>query len=116
MYHCIRTLIHRPAVVPSLGHKADPSIVALAQSSKHIIQIIQLLEERRMSFSICLNKDNVLLLAGFGLLYQTLGLDRKGKLIQDSQRLLCTRYIDLGTQRGCRSFAIQDSDMCYDQY
>ena len=43
-----------------------------------------------MSFSFCLNKDEILLLAGFGLLYQTLELDRRGKLIQDSQRLLCT--------------------------
>lgn len=43
-----------------------------------------------MSFSLCLNRDETLLLAGFGLLYQTLELDRKGKLIQDSQRLLCS--------------------------
>ena len=64
--------------------------MALASSSKHIIQIIQLLEERRMSFSICLNKNELLLLAGFGLLFQGLNLDRKGKLIQDSQRLLCS--------------------------
>jgi len=65
-------------------------VFALAQSSKHMIQIIQLLEERRMSFSFCLNKNEVLLLAGFGLLFQGLNLDRKGKLIQDSQRLLCS--------------------------
>lgn len=43
-----------------------------------------------MSFSFCLNRNQILLLAGFGLLYQTLELDRKGKLIQDSQRLLCS--------------------------
>jgi len=43
-----------------------------------------------MSFSLCLNKNEVLLLAGFGLLFQTLTLDHKGKLIQDSQRLLCS--------------------------
>ena len=45
-------------------------MVALASSSKHIIQIVQLLEERRMSFSFCLNKNELLLLAGFGLLYR----------------------------------------------
>lgn len=89
-YHYVRTLIHRPAVGSSLGNKASSSIVALAQSSKHIIQIVQLLEERRMSFSFCLNKNELLLLAGFGLLFQGLNLDRKGKLIQDSQRLLCS--------------------------
>ena len=43
-----------------------------------------------MCFSFCLNKNELLLLAGFGLLYQGLDLDRKGKLIQDSQRLLCS--------------------------
>lgn len=41
-----------------------------------------------MSFAFCLNKNEVLLLAGFGLLYQGLELDRGGKLIQDSQRLI----------------------------
>lgn len=43
-----------------------------------------------MSFSFCLNKNELLIFAGFGLLFQTLDLDRKGKLIQDSQRLLCS--------------------------
>lgn len=89
-YHYVRTLIHRPAVGSGLGNKASPSVVALAQSSKHIIQIVQLLEERRMSFSFCLNKNELLLLAGFGLLFQGLNVDRRGKLIQDRQRLLCS--------------------------
>ena len=43
-----------------------------------------------MCFSFCLNKNELLLLAGFGLLYQGLDLDRNGKLIQDSQRLMCS--------------------------
>ena len=47
-----------------------------------------------MSFSFCLNKNELLLLAGFGLLYQGLfqglNLDHGGKLSQDSQRLLCS--------------------------
>ncbi|KAL8852493.1 MAG: hypothetical protein Q9221_002617 [Calogaya cf. arnoldii] len=89
-YEYIRTLIHRPAVGSSLGSKASSSIVALADSSKHIIQIVQLLEERRMSFSFCLNKNELLLLSGFGLLFQGLDLNRKGKLLQDSQRLVCS--------------------------
>ncbi|KAL9132164.1 MAG: hypothetical protein Q9217_000098 [Psora testacea] len=89
-YHYIRTLIHRPVAGSSAGSRASTSIVALAQSSKHIVQIVQLLEERRMSFSFCLNQSNILTLAGFGLLFQTLDLDRKGKLIEDSQRLLCS--------------------------
>ena len=43
-----------------------------------------------MSFSFCLNKNELLLLAGFGLLYQGLVLNRRGKLIEDSQRLMCS--------------------------
>lgn len=43
-----------------------------------------------MSFSFCLNKNELLFLAGFGLLFQGLDLNRKGKLIQDSQRHLCS--------------------------
>lgn len=43
-----------------------------------------------MSFSICLNRSEILLLAGFGLLFQGLDLNRNGKLIQDSQRLMCS--------------------------
>lgn len=89
-YEYVRTLIHRPAVGFNLGSKASSSIVALADSSKHIIQIVQLLEERRMSFSFCLNKNELLLLSGFGLLFQGLELNRKGKLMQDSQRLVCS--------------------------
>lgn len=48
-----------------------------------------------MSFSFCLNKNELLLLAGFGLLYQGLELDRKGKLIQDSQRLLLCSVMEI---------------------
>ena len=89
-YYYIRSLIHRPAVGSSLGSKASSSIMTLADSSKHIIQIIQLLEERRMSFTFCLNRNELLLLSGFSLLYQGVELDRQGKLMRDSQRLICS--------------------------
>ncbi|KAI4251252.1 MAG: hypothetical protein LQ352_004963 [Teloschistes flavicans] len=89
-YQYIRTLIHRPAAGSRLGSKASSSTVTLANASKHTIQIIQLLEERRMSFSFCLNKNELLLLSGFGLLFQGLGLNRRGRLMQDSERLVCS--------------------------
>jgi len=41
-----------------------------------------------MSFSMCLNKNEILLLSGFGLLFQGVELDRDGKLIRDSQKLV----------------------------
>ncbi|KAL8811870.1 MAG: hypothetical protein Q9200_001458 [Gallowayella weberi] len=89
-YEYIRTLIHRQAVGSSLGARASSSVVALADSSKHIIQIVQLLEERKMSFSFCVNKHELLLLSGFALLFQGLDLNRKGKLMQESQRRVCS--------------------------
>jgi hypothetical protein len=44
-----------------LGPKAAPALISLGDSSKHIIQIIELLEERNMSFSFCLNKEDTLI-------------------------------------------------------
>lgn len=87
-YYYIRTLIHRPAVGSSLGNKSSPSVMSLADSSKHIIQIVQLLEERSMSFSFCLNKNEMLTLCGLSILYQGLDLKQEGKLMQESQRLV----------------------------
>jgi len=72
----------------TLGRKASPSVIALADSSKHMIQIVQLLEERSMSFSFCINKNEMLVLCGLSLLYQGLDLKQEGKLMQDSQRLV----------------------------
>lgn len=43
-----------------------------------------------MSFSFCLNKNELLISCGFGLLFQGIDLDPKGKLIQDSRRLICS--------------------------
>ncbi|KAJ2989186.1 hypothetical protein NUW58_g3597 [Xylaria curta] len=86
-YYHVRTLIHRPAIGSSLGAKAAPALLATADSSKHIIQIIQLLEERSMSFSFCLNKTDVLVLCGMTLLYQSLELKHDSKLIKDIERL-----------------------------
>jgi hypothetical protein len=71
-----------------LGDRAASATVAVGGSSKHIIQILQLLEERRLSFSFCLNKAELVAISGFGLLFQGLDLDRNGALMKDIQRLL----------------------------
>lgn len=60
----------------------------MSESSKHIIQIVQLLEERSMSFSFCLNKNELLTLCGLSLLYHGLDLRQEGKLMQDGNRLV----------------------------
>ena len=89
-YYYTRTLIHRPVVASDLGHKALSSQVALSESSKRIVQIIQLLEERHMAFTIALNKNELLFLAGFALLHQALDLKDDSKLLADNQRLACS--------------------------
>ena len=87
-YHYIRALIQRPAICASLGSRSSSSMITLAGSSKHMIQIIQLLNERGLSFSFCLNRDEVLVLAGFGLLFQGLNLDPNSKMLKDNQKMI----------------------------
>ncbi|KAK4122409.1 hypothetical protein N657DRAFT_657231 [Parathielavia appendiculata] len=87
-YYYTRTLIYRPAVTSSLGPRAAPALIAVGESSKHMIQIIQLLEERNMSFSFCLNKADILVLCGMVLLYQTMGLKQDSKLLRDNEKLV----------------------------
>ncbi|KAF1849308.1 uncharacterized protein K460DRAFT_305313 [Cucurbitaria berberidis CBS 394.84] len=89
-YHHIRSLIYRPVVVANLGDKSSSAVVAVGDACKHIVQIVQLLDERKLSFSFCINRNEVLVQAGFGLLFQTLNLARDGKLIKDSNRLVCS--------------------------
>lgn len=59
--------------------------MALADSCKKIVQILALLEERNLSFAFGLNKDELLVLSGIGLLYQSLDLDVKSKMFKDNQ-------------------------------
>ncbi|APA16174.1 hypothetical protein SS1G_10339 [Sclerotinia sclerotiorum 1980 UF-70] len=101
-YYHIRSLIHRPAVGSTLGAKASPSIISLADSSKHLIQITQLLEERNMTFSFCLNRNSMLTLCGLSILYQGLDLKQEGKLMQESQRLVITviRFLERSNASG----------------
>jgi hypothetical protein len=105
-YYYIRSLIHRPAVGSTLGPKSSSSVISLANSSKHIIQIVQLLEERNMSFSFCLNKNEMLTLCGLSLLYQGLDLKQEGKLMQDGQRLVVVviRYLEKANAPGAADF------------
>jgi hypothetical protein len=96
-YHYIRALIQRPAVCASLGSKSSSAMLALASSSKSVVQVIQLLEERGLSFSFCLNRDEVLVLSGFGLLFQRLTLDPQSKILKESQKMVST-VVDMLTK------------------
>lgn len=89
-YHYIRALLHRPAICASIGNRSSSSMIMLASSCKHIIQILQLLDERGLGFSFCLNKDEVLVLSGFGLLFQGLNLDPESKILKDNHKMMNT--------------------------
>ncbi|KAH8671116.1 fungal-specific transcription factor domain-containing protein [Xylariales sp. PMI_506] len=88
VYYYTRILIHRPAVGSSLGAKAAPCLFAVGEASKHIIQVNQLLEERSMAFSFCLNRTDVLDLCAITLLYQTMDLKHDSKIVKDGERLV----------------------------
>lgn len=66
---------------------------------------MQLLDERKLSFSLGLNRNDFLVQAGFGLLYQIINLDRDGKLIKDCNRLVCS-VIDM-LERGSAPGAVE---------
>lgn len=88
-YHYIRALIHRPAICASIGARASSSsMIALANSCKHMIQIVQLLDERGLSFTCCLNRDEVMVLSGFGLLFQSLNLESNSKILKDNSKMV----------------------------
>ncbi|KAJ6120770.1 hypothetical protein N7523_005050 [Penicillium sp. IBT 18751x] len=96
VYYFIRSLIHRPAVCFAEDNLRSPSVLALSDSSKHIVQILELLDERRLCLSFSINRKELVFSAGLGLLWQTLGLKRDSKLAKESQKLLTNVKVQLG--------------------
>lgn len=106
VYYYIRTLIWRPAVGSSLGSKAAPAVMAISESGKHMVQIIELLEERKMSFSMCMNKPDLLILCGMAVLYQSMDLKQDSKMMKDTERLIneVIKIADCAKAPGCYDF------------
>ncbi|KAL2266253.1 hypothetical protein VTJ83DRAFT_5605 [Remersonia thermophila] len=102
-YYYMRTLIYRPAVTSTLGPKAAPALLSVSESSKHMVQIIQLLEERSMAFALCLNKADTLVLCGMVLLYQTMDLKQDSKMLKDNEKLVneVVKAADRAKAPGC---------------
>lgn len=63
-------------------------MLALSSSSKHIVQIMQLLDERRLCLSLSFNRKELVFLSGLALLWQNVDVKRESKIAQESQRLL----------------------------
>ena len=87
VHHYLRILIHLPALgsdaeVDAAASSAD----AVADAATHILQIIDLLEERHMSFSFAMNKNDLLVHSGLAILYHALDLDRNSKMARESER------------------------------
>lgn len=90
VYYFIRSLIHRPAVCFAEENLRSPSVLSLSDSSKHIIQILELLDERRLCLSFSIKRKELVFFSGLGLLWQILGLKRDSKLAKESHKLLTT--------------------------
>ncbi|RAL58634.1 hypothetical protein DID88_003554 [Monilinia fructigena] len=70
-YYYIRSLIHRPAVGSTLGAKSSSSVISLADSSKHLIQITASRGEKHdILFLFEQNRNSMLTLCGLSILYQ----------------------------------------------
>lgn len=95
MYYYIRILIHRPAACFGTPDIMNPALLTVSDSSKHIIQILQLLDERRLSLSLAVNRLEVAYLSGLGILWQDMTLERGSKLVQESRSLLLDVKVQL---------------------
>jgi hypothetical protein len=76
----------------------SPSVLALSDSAKHIIQILELLDERRLCLSFSINRKELMFFSGLGLLWQMLGVKRDSKLAKETQKMLGTAKGQLQTE------------------
>ncbi|KAK6332899.1 hypothetical protein TWF696_002918 [Orbilia brochopaga] len=86
-YYYIRILIHR-STVGSDANSSAGSIHAVVESSNRMFQIVKLLEERKLGFSFCLNKNQTLLLCTFAILHGATDYAHDGVLAKDTQKLI----------------------------
>lgn len=66
----------------------NPALLAIGDSSRHMIQILQLLDERRLSLSLAINRLELTYLAGLCILWQELNLGRGSKIVKEHRSML----------------------------
>lgn len=105
-YFHTRSLIHRPLLCHGSGSAASAATIILAAAGKHIMQIIDLLDERCMNYTFPINKQNVLVNAGFSILWQCMDLEDDSKLIKDNQKSLTMLVAKLSKENAaaCNEF------------
>ncbi|KIW22549.1 uncharacterized protein PV07_12426 [Cladophialophora immunda] len=87
-YFYTRSLIHRPLLCHASGSASSAAGIVLAAAGKHVLQILDLLLERRMNYTFPLNKADLLLNSGLAILWQSLDLEDDSKLAKDNQKSL----------------------------
>lgn len=80
--------MHRPLLCHGSGSATASATIVIAAAAKHIIQIIDLLDERCMNYTFPVNKQDVLLNAGFSILWQCMDLEDDSKIVKDNQKSL----------------------------
>ncbi|RAH44767.1 C6 transcription factor FacB/Cat8 [Aspergillus brunneoviolaceus CBS 621.78] len=98
VYYFIRSLIHRPAVCFGEDCVRSPSLLVISDSAKHIIQILQLLDERRLCLSLSFNRKELIFATGLNFLWQNLNLKHDSKLAKESQKWITTVVDQLETE------------------
>ncbi|RMZ89757.1 hypothetical protein DV736_g3021, partial [Chaetothyriales sp. CBS 134916] len=87
-YFYIRGLIHRPLLCHSTGNACSAATIVHTAAGKHILQILDLLDERRMNYTFPRPRKELLLTAGFSILWQCIDLDQESKLVKDNRKSL----------------------------
>ena len=63
-------------------------MIAMAGSCKRVVQIMELLQDRGITFAFCLNRDELLVTSAFGLLFQCLNLESNSKILKDNAKMI----------------------------
>ena len=87
-YFYIRSLVHRPQLCHGSGSGCASATIVLSAAGKHTLQILDLLDERRMNYTFPFNRKELLLTAAFSILWQSIDLDEESKLLKDNQKSL----------------------------
>ncbi len=87
-YFFTRSLTHRPLVCHGSGSACSAATIVLAAAGKHTLQIMDLLDERRMNYTFPFPRKELLVMSAFSILWQSVDLDEDSKLVKDNQKSL----------------------------
>lgn len=88
VYFFVRSLTHRPLLCHGSGSARSAATIVLAAAGKHTLQIMDLLDERRMNYTCPFPRKELLLISAFSILWQSIELDEESKLVKDNQKSL----------------------------